>query len=56
VSDLIQDVHSDLMLVQEAFGSEFIYEQRGDQLIAISFDDEGNEVARYTVKVSLEKL
>jgi hypothetical protein len=56
VSDLRQNVHNDLLLVQEAFGSEFIYEQHGDQLTAISFDDEGNEVARYTVKVSLEKL
>ena len=55
MDQLVQDVHSDLLLVQEVFGSEFIYEKHGDQLVAIQFDDDGDEVARYHVKVSLEK-
>jgi hypothetical protein len=53
LTEIVQD---DLLLVQEVYGSEFIYEKREGHLVAISFDDEGNEVARYIVKVSLEKL
>ena len=56
MSDLVQSVHNDLLLVQEAFGSEFIYEEHEGRLIAIEFNEDGDEVSRYVVKVSLEKL
>ena len=55
MSDLVKNVHADLLLAMDTFGSEFIYEEHEGQLIAIEFDDEGDEVSRYIVKVSLEK-
>lgn len=55
MNDQVENVHNDLLLVQEVFGSEFIYEKHGTQLLAISFDDKGDENARYLVKVSLKK-
>lgn len=51
----VKNVHEDLLLVQEVFGSEFIYEKHEDQLIAVEFDDDGDEIARYVVEISLDK-
>lgn len=51
-----KNVHDDLILVQDTFGSEFIYEKTPDGLIAIEFNADGDEIARYNVKVNLEKL
>ena len=51
-----KNIHDDLILVQDTFGSEFIYEKADDGLVAVEFNDEGDEVARYNVKVQLEKL
>lgn len=55
MSASVKNVHDDLLLVQEVFGSEYIYEKHEDLLIAIEFDDDGDEIARYVVEVSLEK-
>lgn len=52
---LIKNVHADLLLAMDTFGSEFIYEEHEGQLIAIEFDYEGDEISRYIVKVTLEK-
>lgn len=51
-----KNIHDDLILVQDTFGSEFIYEKTDDGLVAVEFSPEGDEVARYAVKVQLEKL
>ena len=56
MSSLVKNVHADLLLVQEVFGSEFIYEEVEGEIVAVEFDEEGDEVSRYIVKVSLEKL
>ena len=52
----INAVYEDILNGQQLVGSEFIYEEHGEYLIAIEFDDDGNEAARYRVGVSLEKL
>ncbi len=56
MADLEQSVYDDLLLAQEVFGSEFIYEKHGDQMIAVQFNEDGDEIARYNVKVSLKEL
>jgi len=53
---LILCVQDDLLQVQDNFGSDLIYVKSVHGLDAVQFNDEGDEIARYTVDVQLTRL
>lgn len=49
-------VIEDLLSTQEALGTNLMYQIMDDQLVAIELDEDGDEVARYKLKVILEEI
>lgn len=52
----VQSVIEDILSAQDVQGSNLLYQQHEGELIAVELDEEGDEVSRYIVKVSLEKI
>jgi hypothetical protein len=56
MKELEEYVYEDLLNVQDILGSEFIYEQHGENFTATQLDEDGDVVARYRVRIRLEEL
>lgn len=46
----------DILAIQDIQGTNMLYQTTEEELIAIELDDEGDEIARYNVHITLEKL